>query len=144
MKILPDQTIVAANQQLKVHNLTGAEFDHHFAVIEANERVGQTSKIKLQNDPSTVNGNYQSQCNVTLINLNEESPRPNQQTTTIKLDDQPENLGSGVDGKAWLAINNQAKAFVIKFIKVNNQDSAITEQTNWLNIWGIKTLVYYN
>ncbi|KAM9963920.1 hypothetical protein ACTFIW_005561 [Dictyostelium discoideum] len=51
-------------------------------------------------------------------------------------------LGSGVEGKAWLAINTQAKAFVIKFFGAKKQTLEIEEESKrWYNIWGIKTLV---
>ncbi|KAM9950745.1 hypothetical protein ACTFIT_012022 [Dictyostelium discoideum] len=51
-------------------------------------------------------------------------------------------LGSGVEGKAWLAINTQAKAFVIKFFDTKKQNLEIEEESKlWYDIWGIKTLV---
>ncbi|EAL65993.1 hypothetical protein DDB_G0282827 [Dictyostelium discoideum AX4] len=49
-------------------------------------------------------------------------------------------LGSGVEGKAWLAINTQAKAFVIKFFGANKQNLE-EESKRWYDIWRIKTLV---
>ncbi|KAM9959835.1 hypothetical protein ACTFIR_000936 [Dictyostelium discoideum] len=50
-------------------------------------------------------------------------------------------LGSGVEGKAWLAINTQAKAFVIKFFAKRFFHDIEEESKRWYDIWGIKTLV---
>ncbi|KAM9963948.1 hypothetical protein ACTFIW_005589 [Dictyostelium discoideum] len=49
-------------------------------------------------------------------------------------------LGSGVEGKAWLAINTQAKAFVIKFFAKRFFHDIEEESKRWYDIWGIKTL----
>ncbi|KAM9959343.1 hypothetical protein ACTFIR_000418 [Dictyostelium discoideum] len=50
-----------------------------------------------------------------------------------------EDLGSGADGKCWLAFNLGSDVFVIKFFK--DGTNAEIEKSFWKEIWGINTHV---